>query len=582
MKKIIVAAFSCWTLFSFSLYAQGLNLTFESNAPNESLANHRPWENSNIEILNGSNVAVWGTTIEDGNGDDAVYIQTFETAVSGTVNIGFDRQYQVADPFDPASPLGPTQFHGLEEDGNQIVVAATRDWLNVGNNTRFVSIFSLERSSGNVLWTQSLQFGDAMRMDDMQIIRDNAGDFVVAFNLESQLPKWGPVSHRSGLGIVKIDPNGVIQWVQEYRYPGNTYIPNLYRLMDLKQNSLSNGTAPYILTGGYSRNGPNETAFVLMLDNNGNLFNGLSPRQANLRPGPEDYLSVTTDGNRHYLGYATANQQIGLQTFNNNYGLGFFFVLPQVLGKNQVLSRELKAGNGFINLMLEYQEAGGIQSPGYGRLAPVSNSFAWSYRFEEYDYSPGDKESIPLGYIEENGDRLFLTEPSIASGAMGYPLQSYLRVLQGENPAGSNSCHPTNSGSLSIFPSFIFNSWPVLNLIQTNFAEVIFTKPAPSDYAGTILDCNLNPFANYRVAGEGENVLLPKINLFPNPASSAVQLEGDLSNYDSLEILDMTGRVVWQGAVKNKVSVSDLSPGIYHLRLSGLTAVQNLSFVKTN
>ncbi|MEM6342769.1 MAG: T9SS type A sorting domain-containing protein [Bacteroidota bacterium] len=572
MKTIFLAAFSCWILFCSPLFGQGLNLTFETNAPNESFANHRPWENANIDLINGSGIAVWGTTLDDGFGNEAVYIQTFETPVSGAVNIGFDKQFQIVDPFNKQNPLGPTQFHALVEDGNQVVVAATRDWETVGSGVRFITIFSLERSSGIILWTQSLHFGDVMRMDDLQMIRDNAGDFVVAFNLESQLPKWGPVRNRSGIGAVKLDPNGAIQWVRTFRYAGSTYIPSLFRLTDLKQNQLSTG-APYVLAGSYSRSGPNEEAFVLMLDPNGLLYAGQAAQRADIRPGAEDYLSVAADGNSHYLSFADANQEMGLQKFDNNYNFSpTVSIIPPVAGKSQTLTRQIKSSTGFIDLMLEYLDPTGVEwSGGFGRF----NGTNLFYR--EYDYAPGDKEAIPYGYNLESGQILLLSHPTIAAGAMGNPLPSYLRVLEGASPA--NACHPPNGG-LQTAVNLTAPTWNSLFLVSSNKYQKLATKPVASDYNGMILDCNLNPFANYRVAGETDNFLLPKISLFPNPATSAIQLSGDLASYETLEVLDMTGRVVLKSSVGNKISIASLSPGIYHLRLGGSLGRQNLSFVK--
>lgn len=560
-------------LLSFALIrAQNLNLTFESNAPNESLATHRAWENSNIDLIGGS-VVVWGTTIDDGNGNESVYLQTFENAINPGLNIGFDHQYQIVDPFDKQTPLGPTQFHALVEDGAQIVVAATRDWETVGPNVRFLTIFSVDRSSGNVLWTQSIHFGDVMRIDDMQLMRDNNGDFVAAFNLESQLPKWGPVRNRSGIGLVKLDPSGTIQWVKSFRYSGSTYIPNLFRITDLKQNQLATGS-PYVVAGSYSRNGPNETAFVMMVNQAGLLWAGLNPHQADLRPGPEDYLSVAADGTNHYVSYATANQQLGLQRFNNAYTFSpTTDIIPAVPNKSQTLSRQLKSGNGSIELMLEYLDPSGAEwSGGFG----IFNGATLFYR--EYDFAPGDKEGIPFGYVAESGQTILLEHPTISSGAMGYPfLSSYVRVLEGSDPA--NECHPSNGSSQTASPSPTA-PWTAFGVATFNKYQKLATKPVAFDYDGMVLDCGLNSFAMYRKAELTESPEAPKITLYPNPASNALQLQGDLSQYEALEILDIQAKVVWRGAINPKISIGKLSPGVYQLRLLGQDSSENIRFVK--
>jgi len=76
---------------------------------------------------------------------------------------------------------------------------------------------------------------------------------------------------------------------------------------------------------------------------------------------------------------------------------------------------------------------------------------------------------------------------------------------------------------------------------------------------------------------------IPQIALYPNPANEFIILEnvlyGSKGNY---LIVDLSGRIVERGILnegKQKVNVSNLSPGIYFVAISGSTS-QNLRMIK--
>jgi CubicO group peptidase (beta-lactamase class C family) len=59
------------------------------------------------------------------------------------------------------------------------------------------------------------------------------------------------------------------------------------------------------------------------------------------------------------------------------------------------------------------------------------------------------------------------------------------------------------------------------------------------------------------------------IKLFPNPAKDFIVIEG-ISEELNYEVSNVTGKVVIRGKVAKRISVKDLSPGLYFLTISGI------------
>jgi len=70
------------------------------------------------------------------------------------------------------------------------------------------------------------------------------------------------------------------------------------------------------------------------------------------------------------------------------------------------------------------------------------------------------------------------------------------------------------------------------------------------------------------------------IQLYPNPAQNTLYIETN-SNYQQIEVLDVTGRkvVVNANGVKS-IDVANLSAGTYWVRLSGEEGMQTKQFIK--
>lgn len=73
------------------------------------------------------------------------------------------------------------------------------------------------------------------------------------------------------------------------------------------------------------------------------------------------------------------------------------------------------------------------------------------------------------------------------------------------------------------------------------------------------------------------------INVYPNPVTGVLGLAGLESKYQSLEIVDFTGRVVYSETLEQahalKVNVANLEPGIYVVNLFGIEGKVSKSFI---
>ncbi len=70
------------------------------------------------------------------------------------------------------------------------------------------------------------------------------------------------------------------------------------------------------------------------------------------------------------------------------------------------------------------------------------------------------------------------------------------------------------------------------------------------------------------------------ITVFPNPSEGFIEINGDLTGFNSMRIIDITGKVVFVDAVSNSVELSGLEKGVYVLELVGANHVYNTKIIK--
>ncbi|MEL7533115.1 MAG: T9SS type A sorting domain-containing protein [Bacteroidota bacterium] len=544
-------------------FGQSANFTFESSGPGEIIATHDEWENDNLVYSNGFQ-AIWGTTI-DFFPKHTVYLQSFVPSLGGGYGQVWDGMYYSPNyaPF--------LTFHGLEEDGNQLVVAASQEFDS--QITSFPYVFSVDIFSGAVLWSTPLLTGDGVSVSDMQIIQDFNGDFVIGISFQTIAPNLNNPNDWSGLAILKLDPAGNILFFETVREQSN--LPELFRLTDLIQSTISGN---YVMSGAYSGNGPQEEAFLVEWDQGSGTALGAPLNLYDFNPGaPEQHLSLTDDGGQYYLSHYAFNQVIGLGIIDPFFNPVTALVFPPFAGKNNVYSDDINydPASGSIELMLTMQDFAGVFSTGLGQIPPGLGSIS----AREFDYAPGFKEGFPVAYTALQpsfvpaASYLFLAHPTFGAGTiLPFPSDdNYLRVLD----SSPSSCIPVNGFFETPF-SFPFGQ-SVQALVPDNLFAPIPDVPIQDSYDGVVYDCGLSPIGVYKKANLSPE---PTISLLPNPVQNSLQLEGDLSEFKQIELYDLTGRLVKSASARAKLSVAELPAGIYHLTLLGQSRRETIKFVK--
>lgn len=71
-----------------------------------------------------------------------------------------------------------------------------------------------------------------------------------------------------------------------------------------------------------------------------------------------------------------------------------------------------------------------------------------------------------------------------------------------------------------------------------------------------------------------------EISVFPNPTKKLIELEGDISVFENIRLIDLTGRIVLDLDISQAIDVSKLKKGVYVLELLGTDAVYKTKIVK--
>lgn len=68
--------------------------------------------------------------------------------------------------------------------------------------------------------------------------------------------------------------------------------------------------------------------------------------------------------------------------------------------------------------------------------------------------------------------------------------------------------------------------------------------------------------------------------IVPNPANQIIQLDGEISEFTSIQIINLNGQVVGTFIKGDQINVSDLLNGFYILRLQSGNKVEQQTFIK--
>jgi hypothetical protein len=72
---------------------------------------------------------------------------------------------------------------------------------------------------------------------------------------------------------------------------------------------------------------------------------------------------------------------------------------------------------------------------------------------------------------------------------------------------------------------------------------------------------------------------LKHLNVYPNPFTSSINIEGIVEN-EYYELLNSTGQIIWSGKQINNQDFSSLSNGLYFLRINKGNLTQTTKLIK--
>ena len=72
---------------------------------------------------------------------------------------------------------------------------------------------------------------------------------------------------------------------------------------------------------------------------------------------------------------------------------------------------------------------------------------------------------------------------------------------------------------------------------------------------------------------------LKHLNVYPNPFTSSIKIEGIVEN-EYFELLNSTGQIIWTGKQINNQDFSSLTDGLYFLRIYNGNSTQTTKLIK--
>lgn len=286
-------------------------------------------------------------------------------------------------------------------------------------------------------------------------------------------------------------------------------------------------------------------------------------------------LSVKTNGKISAVGWI--NQQ-GLQWSANHYAcrLNNNGVLDTTFSSNGVIATNggFNADDKSFSMILNADDS--ILFSGGGHLTTL-----------EYDYFMGLYDASGASAV---GKASFDFGVLIKDIAYGMGMDSTGRIVL----AGSNVSSITNStfGISRVNANYTVDttfgtSGKVTTTFGTNTANEAFDMAIQSDDKIVAVGYTGNDFAIARYNGNSLSVnefeKNNAISIYPNPAKNNLKvslLNKNLLN-NGYQIIDINGRIISEGSIKNDVSeinISDLSKGIYFLKIKNLNITKK--FIK--
>lgn len=213
-------------------------------------------------------------------------------------------------------------------------------------------------------------------------------------------------------------------------------------------------------------------------------------------------------------------------------------------------------------------------SEAYARMGmAIADAFVQCWK-TKYVYNLERPITYIRSYIDPEWNTLIGTPPfpeytsghSSQSGAFG----EVMTALFGENYAFTDFTHGTDFGGPRSFDSFVDCAeetaisrlyggihYPVGNQMGTE--------------SGIIIGAMVNELFEDVVLTTDAVLARNNFDIFPNPSSGQVRLEGDFSVNDKVEIFDLAGKIVHRSAFMQNLDLGSLEAGLYLVSVSDLS-----------
>ena len=444
-------------------------------------------------------------------------------------------------------------------------------------------------ANGGVGWTRV--YGDAGAEDANYVLQTTDSGYAVT----------GPSFSYGGQTIllVKTDTGGSVVWAKTYG-TGDT-------LSDASSSSMKQtADGGYIITGYTSNYGAgNDDYYLLKTDVVGNVM--WSKTYGGGGNDDASCVALTNDG-----GYIIC----GTTTSFEDTTMGNIYVVKTDANGNLKWSKDY-GSNGGMDMANAIQQttdggyiiAGVTMGSAFGEFATLiktdsTGAISWTKAFGTNDVSSDASASsvqqtadggyVFAGYIsnfgggsddyflvktDANGDTLFtktyggsaaddanFVQQStdggyiIAGVTSGFGLGEQQLYLVKTDSLGTTTCHQFNTAS-TINTNIVFSVYPTVDTVSTGGVAALVTAQLSQGGFGTDICTLVNS-----VVATAPNM---EVTVYPNPSSGRFELSSSVLVKD-IEVLDITGRVIYTRVINAdnaSFDISSESKGVYLLRL---------------
>jgi len=126
------------------------------------------------------------------------------------------------------------------------------------------------------------------------------------------------------------------------------------------------------------------------------------------------------------------------------------------------------------------------------------------------------------------------------------------------------------------------NEWKsaTIDLSDYDDAEYIQIRFVGTNDFGNNLYVDNVAVTSLQPATIGDSRNNAKISVFPNPSNGLIELQGNLSQFHTIQVIDIAGKLILESKVQSKLDITALENGIYFLELIGGVEVFKTKIIK--